>query len=71
MPLYTYRCPRCGHTVDETHTIADRDRVPLCLECSDYDDLVQFGERTAMMVRVPTCASFEIKGFNAKNGYSK
>ena len=71
MPLYTYRCRRCGHTVDEARTIADRDRAPLCLQCSDYDDLIQFGESTAAMERVPTVASFTINGFNAKNGYSK
>lgn len=30
MPIYRYRCVKCGHEADEFRAIADRDDAPLC-----------------------------------------
>lgn len=61
MPLYTFTCPRCGHTQDIPLTIDERDRVKVkCRKCA-----------CNRMERVKTAASFVITGFNAKNRYSR
>ena len=62
MPLYLYKCPSC-HEGQEVYlpfpiTKAD-DHYTICKSCD------------VAMERVPTAASFEVRGFNARNGYAK
>jgi len=33
MPLYEYKCKKCGHLFEELETIADRDRPRKCPKC--------------------------------------
>jgi len=35
MPLYEYRCKKCGHGFEELETIADRDKPRACPRCGE------------------------------------
>ncbi len=59
MPLFIYRCPTCKVTLEYLESqptpYPDR-RCPAC---------------QTVVFRVPSASSFIVKGFSAKNGYSK
>ncbi len=59
MPLYSYRCPGCGHTLEELTPLNTPRENPTCALC---------GHR---MNREATAASFVVKGYSAKSGYSR
>lgn len=54
MPLYDYECPACLHTFEGLYKFEDD--VP-CRNCG------------AQTYKLPTIASFKIKGFRAASGY--
>lgn len=60
MPIWDYRCPICGRVKE------DQQRPPLCDHC-DHPDSGQ----PALMEKLPAAASFIIKGYSAKSGYSR
>jgi len=33
MPIFEYRCGKCGHEFEELESVADRDRPRNCPEC--------------------------------------
>jgi putative FmdB family regulatory protein len=33
MPVYCFKCPACGHTVEELRTIEERNNLPGCPKC--------------------------------------
>ena len=43
MPIYTYKCPKCGATVQEVRTVADRDVSPPCVPCLTWMDRIPEG----------------------------
>lgn len=49
MPLFVYRCPDCGDTVELRRPASERDNLPDC----DLDPWFQ-------MERVPTAATYRI-----------
>ena len=51
MPVYVYRCPKCGKVFEATRRMADRNDPIECPEC---------GQSTSE--QVPTKASFVLKG---------
>ena len=57
MPIYEYKCDSCNH-IFEKLVFKDEDNV-LCEKCKKETH------------KVMSTANFEIKGFNAENGYSK
>lgn len=65
MPTYRFWCPVCN---------AEREKIqpysacpPYCNECED-DGSQNYPTR---MIRIASAPAFTVKGFNAKNGYSK
>lgn len=82
MPVYTFRCTACRTERDIALPVDERDESVLC---SDEECLIKrtgtnritpgnhtrLMKQAARMVRVPTAANFEVKGYSAKNGYSK
>jgi len=54
MPLYEYECPACEIKFEGLYKFDDS--VP-CIECGTTTN------------KVPTCASFKIRGFRESNGY--
>ena len=76
MPTYTYECPVCHGRQDQysprpfgvDQSLSNLKHIPSCSnpECREPD---WGGE--PMMNRVPAVSNFAVKGFNAKNGYSK
>jgi len=56
MPIYEYNCPSCGLKYE---ILADSDKIDKECRCG------------AVLQKVPSAPSFIIKGFSAKNGYSK
>lgn len=34
MPLYEFRCEKCGETFDKLVSTRDRNKIPACPECS-------------------------------------
>ena len=56
MPLYQYGCTSCEHTFEGLYKF--QDDVP-CEKCG------------AMTKKLPTNASFKIKGFRAENSYGR
>lgn len=33
MPIYRFKCPNCGETIEEIRNIADRNKVTICPSC--------------------------------------
>ncbi len=64
MPVYQYRCPECMMVWTLPRTIALRDAPTQCARCLFHD-------RTSCCERIPDAPTFVVKGFNAKNGYSR
>lgn len=62
-PIYPFKCPACGHTKDYqfNNTTAASRAYLYCTEC-DPDQ---------PMERIGHAANFVVKGYSAKNGYSK
>lgn len=63
MPLFDFKCPECG-TIKELHfeSFDQAKRCHMwCTVCMAHEP----------MERQPSAASFEIKGYSAKNGYSE
>jgi putative FmdB family regulatory protein len=59
VPLYEYKCPACGHQVEELRPVVRRDDPADCVKC---------GHQVARQV---SAGSFELKGGGwAKDGYS-
>jgi predicted nucleic acid-binding Zn ribbon protein len=62
MPTFDYQCPNCGHTQECSIPLDELGfRAIYCGMCSVRPQ----------MDRLPAAPNFTIKGFNAKNGYSK
>ena len=61
MPRHDYVCDRCGYLVTDLHVALTN--LPDPLACPRCDE--------GRLQRRPCAPSFAIKGFNAKNGYSK
>jgi putative FmdB family regulatory protein len=59
MPLYSYRCPNCGHTFDQHHAI-DQEPVLLCPSCGK-----------AQMQRIITSAPKQLHGMAANAGTTR
>lgn len=59
MPIYEYECLACGRKYDAVQP--NPAPAPNCPNCSE-EERIQ---------RRITAASFTVKGFNAKNGYSR
>lgn len=64
MPKYDYRCPSCGATrIDvwvSNYRDATNSREPVICECGHVG-----------MEKLPCAPNFQVKGYNAGNGYSK
>lgn len=60
MPTYTYLCNWCHRHFPVRCSIECRDHAQQCPECKTYD--------TQKVVDAP---NFVVRGYNAKNGYSK
>ena len=60
MPTYAYSCHTCYNLWNEVRTLAARDQTAQCPRCKSFHTM-----------KVPTTANFTVKGFSAKNGYSK
>jgi putative FmdB family regulatory protein len=60
MPLYTYRCHVCRTEWSLVRTVAERDQAAQCPRCLSWHTW-----------KKPDAPNFQVKGFNAKNGYSK
>lgn len=60
MPTYTHLCHKCHKHFAVRCTIERRDRGHRCPDCGSFNN-----------ERVVDAPNFTIKGFNAKNGYSK
>lgn len=58
MPLFDYKCPRCGTAREYLEWKASATYTRLCPRCD------------APMERQPPAPNFTVAGFNAKNGYS-
>lgn len=64
MPIWTLRCRLCGRTFDQTFpTVKDRDAWLPHLCCDD--------PCLGALEVVPSPTAFQVRGFNAKNGYSR
>lgn len=60
MPRFDFKCPACGTVSANVYrSTADARVPPICVNCD------------AVMEKLPSAPSFTIKGFSAKNGYSK
>jgi len=60
MPMYEYKCPKCGHEFDRIVRHADREAPQKCPEC-------EHGAATRQMSK---STSFVLKGGGwAKDGY--
>lgn len=57
MPIFEYVCQNCGALVER-------------LTNDEYKDEQRHYPCGQLMVRRPSTASFSVKGFNAKNGYT-
>lgn len=60
MPTYTYECFTCKHRFEEQRNIVKRDEPGQCSRCGSHHTRL-----------VPSVSQFTVKGYNAKNGYSK
>jgi len=61
MPLFTHRCPKCGHQFEVLVSHVDRNVDQPCRKCD-----------TPRTVRVISSSSFALKGEGwAKDGYGK
>jgi putative FmdB family regulatory protein len=62
MPIYTYRCDKCGSSYEllgKMEVEDPKDFTPECFMCG------------AALRKVPSAPNFTVKGYSAKNGYSK
>lgn len=59
MPIYDYRCDKCGCEREYMEWKASAPYTRLCPRCD------------AVMQRQPSAPNVVVKGFSAKNGYSK
>jgi len=64
MPRYDYRCGECGHVQEQTFASLEMANL--------YDfDLTCHRCGEEAMTRLPASPNFAIKGYSAKNGYSR
>jgi len=64
MPVYEFECEDCGK-IFELITIKSQKTAP-CPECIGGPD-----DKPGRGIKVPSAANFVVKGYNAKNQYSK
>lgn len=62
MPIFVFRCERCGKTEDRFY----KSHKDMCLEPA-----VRCLVDGSRMERVASAPAFAVQGFNAANGYSK
>jgi putative FmdB family regulatory protein len=58
MPLYEYRCGKCGHRFEELETIADRDRPRDCPRCGNKGverEVSVFAAKVSGSTTSPSC----------------
>lgn len=62
MPLYNYKCHKCGYSFELVHTVDCRyePTLSVCPRCKEYT-----------VKKDINTVSFKINGYNEKNGYSK
>lgn len=58
---YLYRCPECGHSVEQQKPVADRDRAPMCAHG-------QYNLRPVEMTRVITVPQLITQPFHLQEG---
>jgi hypothetical protein len=61
MPSFDFKCPQCGRVYQKVG-VTTTTTVVYCDDHADHD---------VICVRLPAAPNFTIKGFSAKNGYSK
>ena len=66
MPLYDFKCPRCGAL--KTIYVQSVTSIPMHIWCENVDGGCSGLQQ---MVRQPSAPAFIVTGFSAKNGYSK
>jgi putative FmdB family regulatory protein len=57
MPLYEFLCLKCDEAFTELLSVTD-DSLPPCPQCGDTN-----------IKKLPSAASFRVKGFSASNHY--
>ena len=69
MPCYDYECPVCGNrlTLTVAHAVADEQ---MCCSLPPAD-ATYWAICRGQLRRQPSAPNFSVKGFNARNGYSK
>lgn len=62
MPRFDYKCPTCGQTQEiDTHGLPD---YLIEIECGTCPG-------RPLLERQPAAPAFNVRGFNARNGYSR
>jgi putative FmdB family regulatory protein len=59
MPLYEFRCKKCGKIITKLMHVDEDYSSVLCDECECKVD------------KIISVSNFEVRGFNYNNGYSK
>lgn len=69
MPVYEFRCERCGRISNVSLSVDERDAHAIYCEHPDCRPVKPGGK--CRMVRQPSAPRFVINGYNEANGYSK
>lgn len=57
MPNYDFKCPKCGHRFEQN--VPAESKAVFCPRCHD------------VAKKQPSAPAFHIRGYSAKNGYSR
>ena len=58
MPIYKYHCNKCNSYVEKIISFKESEGQHFCDKCK------------TRLVKIPTAAVFNVKGYNSTNGYS-
>ena len=65
MPIYNFLCEECNKKFEKIMNIEDGEKVSkVKMNCP-------FCENLRCIKKIPSVYNFVVKGYNAKNGYSK
>ncbi len=67
MPTYTYECSLCRRRQTRVRSIDHRDDTAFCMAVGETYMALCRGQ----LQRVADAPAFTVRGYNAKNGYSK
>lgn len=70
MPLYDFKCERCCD-VKTMYFLSFEDAERTSVWCDNPNCKPVVAGATCRMFRLPSAAAFTVKGYSAKNGYSK